>query len=71
MNDIIKQAAKRYFGMSQFIDEEQFNKIIEQNTYKPKKQADYNQYIGKCRCGNTVFDCNKYCEECGAKLDWN
>lgn len=53
------------------IDEEQFNKIIEQNTYKPKKKADYNQYIGKCRCGNTVFDCNKYCEECGAKLDWN
>lgn len=39
--------------------------------YKPVKKAEYGQYSGICRCGKTVFDCNKYCSECGTKLDWN
>lgn len=71
MSDFIKQVADRHFGMSQFIDKEQFNNIIKQNTFKPKKKAEHGQYSGKCRCGNNVFCCNKYCDECGAKLDWN
>lgn len=26
--------------------------------------------IGKCSCGNTVYDHQNFCDKCGAKLDW-
>ena len=40
---------------------------------KPKylgQNAPISCRIGKCKCGNTVKSYQKFCDECGIKLDW-
>ena len=39
---------------------------------KPKKvlNAEYSYYMAICTCGNELCLPQKYCEECGEKIDW-
>ena len=39
-----------------------------------EKQVPYptqNQFVGKCKCGKTVYPHMKYCDVCGQALDWS
>lgn len=39
---------------------------------KPKKPSKMlGDYVGVCRCGKNVFDCNKFCSDCGQAINWN
>lgn len=50
------------------------DKWVEKETpYKPTKQEffKYLGNVGKCKCKSEVTSKEKYCDECGQKLDWS
>ena len=46
--------------------------LEKQIPYKPTDigYAYTREKIGTCKCGNDILEHQKYCEECGQRLDW-
>ena len=72
-----KEAHKVALENAQIVDEyraigtvEECRDAVEKQTAKkPKKML--GSYDGVCECGKHIFDCDKFCYECGQKVDWS
>ena len=52
-------------------DNQKLQKMIDDAIDKQIPYPTGDKFVGKCKCGKTVYPHMKFCNICGQALDWN